>query len=72
MRDANLGYKMSTELRYCKKCNENTIQDKCRGVVPGLSDAFTRTFFGVFTLGFSELASDTYYTCTKCDNLTVK
>lgn len=57
-----------SQLRYCKSCNENTLHDKFKdGLVVGeKADAFERAFFGVFTLGFSEIIGDYWYKCQKC------
>lgn len=56
---------MTFEKRYCKKC---------KGIHPHVKekwmDGAARIFFGVFTLGFSEAANSTYYTCTNCEHKT--
>lgn len=51
-----------SEKRFCKTCNKNTYHDKLsKYSVP------ERVFFGVWTLGFSEIYNNTYYKCTKCN-----
>lgn len=57
-----------SELRYCKRCRENTLHDHFKdGLEEGVkADGFERAFFGVFTLGLSELIGDRWTKCQKC------
>jgi hypothetical protein len=60
---------MRTEIRYCKQCRQDTRHDVFKdGLAIGEeADKFERVFFGIFTLGASELLTDRWRQCQRCD-----
>lgn len=63
---------MKTQIRFCKRCDDNTYHDITSGFTPEMTGLFERVFFGIGTLGFSELERDVYITCQKCNKMTVR
>lgn len=50
--------------KYCKTCKKITEQEATKH-----STGFERVFFGVFSLGFSEIINDTILFCTGCETV---
>lgn len=61
-----------TEIHYCKKCQCDRRHDVFKdGLAIGKPvDGFERAFFGIFTLGMSELVTDWWRKCQACDRRT--
>lgn len=54
-----------SELRYCRKCRQETMHDVERKFLPTDSRA-DRWIWGVASLGISELMADVWATCQRC------
>lgn len=49
---------------YCENCEKETIHKIYKDVIDNIA---ARIFFGIFSLGVSEVFNDTHIYCTKCD-----
>ena len=62
---------MQIEYFYCKYCADTTAHTISKGVAPHMTGTFSRIFWGIGTLGFSELATDTFAKCSYCKKVSV-
>ena len=53
---------------YCPYCDKETKVKKYKADNQGKMDTAERLFFGVFTLGMSEMMLETEYKCLSCGN----
>lgn len=60
---------------YCNKCRKQNVH-KFIASETDAESPLTRLFFGIFTLGFSEMLNDIadkkYYKCIECGNIRAK
>lgn len=59
---------MQTKLRWCKRCDRETPHDIWKEVFPN-TGAIERIFFGIGTIGFSELITTKCTECQRCGKI---